>query len=151
MVKLSCYRKPIMIFSYWMVCSMAVVFPRDNPFSGMHRSSAKFPVLPWARKWRRVLFLFTRNMIFQTWNLSKTFTLQKCVIHLQQFFFLSFASNINDLGYNWEILIINGLISISNSFRRNLPEWQIPYLCLDKKLHLIYHPNIGLVGYLIFF
>ena len=50
-----------------------------------------------------------------------------------------------------KFLIINGLISISNSFRRNLPEWQIPSLCLDKKSHLIYHPNIGLVGYLIFF
>ena len=37
-------------------------------------------------------------------------------------FFLSFASNINDLGYNWEILIINGHLSIGNSFRRNLPE-----------------------------
>ena len=151
MVKLSCYWKPMMIFSYWMVCSTAVVFPRDNPFSGMLRSSERFPLLPWARKGRRVLFLFTRNRIFQTWNLSKTFTLQKCVIYLQQFFFLSFASNINDLGYNWEILIINGHISISNSFRRNLPEWQIPSLCLDKKSHLIYHPNIGLVGYLIFF
>ena len=151
MVKLSCYRKPIMIFSHWMVCSMAVVFPRDNPFSGMHRSSAKFPVLPWARKWRRVLFLFTRSMISQTWNLSKTFTLQKCVIHLQQFsFFL-----LHQISMAWAVigkfLIIIGLISISNSFRRNLPEWQIPYLCLDKNLHLIYHPNIGLVGYLIFF
>ena len=86
-----------------MVCSTAVVFPRDNPFSGMLRSSERFPLLPQARKGRRVLFLFTRNRIFQTWNLSKTSTLQKCVTHLQQFFFHSFASNINDLGYNWEI------------------------------------------------
>ena len=37
-------------------------------------------------------------------------------------FLLSFASNINDLGYNWEILIITGHLSIGNSFRRNLPE-----------------------------
>ena len=151
MVKLSCYWKPMMIFSCWMVCSTAVVFPRDNPFSGMLRSSERFPLLPWARKGRRVLFLFTRNRIFQTWNLSKTSTLQKCVIHLPQFsFFL-----LHQISMTWAIigkfLIINGHISISNSFRRNLPEWQIPSLCLDKKSHLIYHSNIGLVGYLIFF